>query len=142
MEAKKCKIRFPTIRALDYAVSRLRELYPSDPIGWKGGGREQAEQAVAIARWTFKFSRGRPCYERKLLAAATLFYEIIMLHPLVDGNKRLATTMLWAFLKANKLPRPKNIADAALKVASREWGQEDVHQWLLRVYRARKRRSA
>ncbi|WP_131160247.1 Fic family protein [Aeropyrum pernix] len=73
---------------------------------WKGGGREQAEQAIAAARWASRFSSGQPCYARKLAAAAALFYEIIMLHPLVDGNKWLATLVLNAFLARNSLPRP------------------------------------
>ena len=63
-----------------------------------------------------------------------------MLHPLTDGNKRLASVMFWAFLLVNKLPRPKKIAEAALKVAGGEWSQEDVYRWLLRVYGAWKAR--
>ena len=72
------------------------------------------------------------------MAAAVLFYEIITLHPLVDGNKRLATLLLDAFLIKNGLPRPKTIYEAALRAASSEWGQEDVYKWLLRVYNAAK----
>ena len=56
------------------------------------------------------------------------------------GNKRLASVMLWAFLRVNRLPRPRKTAEAALKVADGEWGQEDVYKWLLRVYRASKAR--
>jgi len=138
---EQCKVYYPTLRVFELAVERLRALYPEDPIKWKGGGREQAEQAVEAAKWAFRLERGQPCYARKLAAAAALFYEVIMLHPLVDGNKRLATLMLWAFLKANRLPRPRNIANAALKVAGGEWGQEDVYRWLLRVYKARRGRG-
>jgi len=137
---EQCKVYYPTLRVFELAVERLRALYPDDAIEWKGGGREQAEQAVAAARWAFQLSRGQPCYARKLAAAAALFHEIIMLHPLVDGNKRLATLLLDAFLIKNGLPRPRNIANAALRVAAGEWSQEDVYRWLLRVYRARKSR--
>jgi prophage maintenance system killer protein len=136
-----CRIRYPTLRVVERIVEGLRELYPGDPIRWKGGGREQVEQAIAAARWTFRFTRGQPCHARKLAAAAALFYEIITLHPLTDGNKRLATVMLWAFLRVNGLPRPRMIAEAALRVTGGEWGQEDVYQWLLRVYRAWKARG-
>ncbi len=137
---KRCRVYYPTQRVFELAVGRLQALYPDDPIEWKGGGREQVEQAVAAARWAFQLKGDRPCYARKLAAAAALFYEVIMLHPLTDGNKRLATIMLWVFLRANKLPRPRNIAQVALRVAGGEWGQEDVYRWLLRVYRARKSR--
>ncbi len=112
-----------------------------DPIEWKGGGREQVKQAIAAARWAFQFSEDQPCYARKLAAAAALFYELVMLHPLTDGNKRLASITLWAFLRVNRLPRPRKIAEAALKVASREWSQEDIYKWLLRVYKASRPRS-
>lgn len=138
---KQCRVRYPGYRVFDHAVSILRELYPEDLIRWKGGGRAQVNQAIAAARWSFRFSKNKPCYSRKLAAAAALFYEIIMLHPLIDGNKRLATIMLWIFLKANRLPRPRNIADAALRVAVGEWSQEDVYKWLLRVYLARRTRQ-
>ena len=136
-----CRIRYPTLRIMERIVEGLRELYPGDPIQWKGGGREQAEQAIAAARWAFRFSRSQPCYERKLAAAAALFYEVITLHPLTDGNKRLASVLLWAFLRVNGMPRPRRIAEAALRVAGGEWSQEDVHQWLLLVYRARRKRG-
>ena len=58
----------------------------------------------------------------------------------MDGNKRLATLILDAFLIRNRLPRPKRIAEAALRVAGGEWGQEDVYEWLHRVYCASKAR--
>lgn len=128
-------IRFPSKRALEYAVDRLRMMYPGDRIQLRGRGL--LLQAVDAARWSARFHRG-PCYERKLAAAASLFYEVIMLHPLVDGNKRLGTLLLEAFLRANGLPRPRRIYHAALKVAGREWGVEEVYRWLLRVYRARR----
>ncbi len=137
----RCTISYPTLGVIERVVNVLRDLYPMDPIEWKGGGVEQVGQAIAAARWAFKFSKGQPCYARKLAAAAALFYELIMLHPLTDGNKRLASITLWAFLRVNRLPRPRKIAEAALKVASREWRQEDVYKWLLRVYRTSKSRS-
>ena len=135
-----CRVKYPSLRVFEAAVDLLRSRYPGDPVEWKGGGREQAGQAVEAARWAFRFSRGQPCYARKLAAAAALFYEIITLHPLVDGNKRLATLVLDAFLIRNRLPRPRRIAEAALRVAGGEWGQEEVYQWLLRVYRASRAR--
>lgn len=97
MGKRTCRIRYPTLQVIGQAVEKLKALYPDDYIQWKGGGKKQAEQAIAAAKWAFGFSKGKPCYERKLAAAAALFYEIIMLHPLADGNKRLAVVMLGSF---------------------------------------------
>ena len=136
---KKCRVFYPTTRTFERAVEKLRLEYPEDRIEWKGGGREQVMQAVAAARWAFQSSRGRPCYARKLAAGAALFYEIAMLHPLIDGNKRLSVVMLAAFLVKNRLPGPKpgSLYRAALKVVGGEWTREDVRRWLQRVYKAR-----
>ena len=106
----------------------------------EGRRQGQAEQAIAAARWAFRHSRSQPFYARKLAAAATLFHELVTLHPLVDGNKRLATLILDAFLIRNRLPRPRELYGVALQVAAGEWGQEDVRRWLLRVYRASRAR--
>ncbi|MCE4622576.1 MAG: Fic family protein [Desulfurococcales archaeon] len=132
---KRCVISYPTLRVIERAVNMLQNLYPTDLIEWKGSGRKQAEQAVAAARWAFQLSKGQACTMRKLAAAATLFYELITLHPLVDGNKRLATLLLGAFLIKNDLPTPKNLYKPALKIAGGEWSREDVYKWLLRAYR-------
>ena len=92
-----CQVKYPLLDVVDSAVAKLKELYPEDLIQWKGGGREQVRQAIASAKWAFYYTEGLPCYKRKL-AAAALFYELIILHPLVDGNKRLAVLILAAFL--------------------------------------------
>ncbi|MEB3778889.1 MAG: Fic family protein [Desulfurococcales archaeon] len=144
MAQRRCKVSYPALGIIERAAGLLRDRYPQDPIRWKGGGREQAEQAIAAARWAFHFSKDMPCYARKLIAASVLFYELIMLHPLIDGNKRLATLVLDAFLIRNGLPRPREIYKAALRVAAGEWSQEDVYCWLLRIYsagRARRRKG-
>jgi len=139
---KKCRISYPTVRTFERAVEKLRREYPEDSINWKGGGREQVTQAIAAAKWAFQLSRGKPCYARKLTAGAALFYEIAMLHPLIDGNKRLAVVMLAAFLVKNRLPRPRpgSLYRVVLRVVSGEWSQEEVYQWLLRVYKAKRAR--
>lgn len=137
-----CVINYPTLRVLERAVELLRNRYPLDSIGWKGGGKEQAGQAIAAARWAFQLSEDQPCYARKLATAAALFYELITLHPLLDGNKRLATLVLDAFLITNRLPRPKEIYTVALRAAAGELSQEDVNQWLLQVYRAGRARKS
>ncbi len=42
--------------------------------------------------------------------AASLSYDIIMDHPLVDGNKRLASLMLYYFIKKNDYILKKRIS--------------------------------
>jgi len=139
---RKCRISYPTVRTFERAVEKLRREYPEDSIDWKGGGREQVMQAIAAARWAFQLSRGKLCYARKIAAGADLFYEVAMLHPLIDGNKRLAVVMLAGFLVMNRLPRPRpgSLYRAVLRVVGGEWSQEDVYRWLLRVYRAKRKK--
>jgi len=111
----------------------LASRYRDELIMWKGGGRGQADQALSLARWIFERLHHIPCTQRKLYSTASFFYEIIKLHPLIDGNKRLATLLLDAVLIANGLCRPERIAEAALHVAAGEWGPEDVYHYLLKA---------
>ena len=132
---RKCKIYYPTVEAILYAVERLRHIYPEDHIHVAVG--TALEDAVSAARFAAAFTRGS-CREKKLAAAAALFYEIIARHPLSDGNKRLATTMLAAFIHKNSLkaPRPGSVWRAAVRVAAGEWGSEEVKRWLQRIQRS------
>ncbi|BES82748.1 Fic family protein [Pyrodictium abyssi] len=129
---RKCRIYYPTVEALLYAVERLRRIYPEDHI--HVAVRAALEDAVSAARFAAAFTRGS-CREKKLAAAATLFYEIIARHPLRDGNKRLAATMLAAFMRKNSLkaPRPGGVWRVAVRVAAGEWGPEEVKRWLQRI---------
>jgi len=128
----RCIIHYPTLDVLFYAVERLRRAYPEDHI--HVAVRGALEGAVSAARFAVAFTRGS-CREKKIVAAATLFYEIIARHPLSDGNKRLAATMLAAFMRKNSLraPRPGSVWRAAVRVAAGGWGPEDVKRWLQRI---------
>ncbi|MEB3845061.1 MAG: Fic family protein [Desulfurococcales archaeon] len=127
-----CRLRIPPSPVFHYAVKRLRMLYPEDPIAWRGDGERIIWKAVSSAQWAFHYSNGE-CLERIIAASAALFYEIVSLHPLLDGNKRLATLTLWATLKANGIEPPENIACAALKAAAGEWGLHEIRAWLART---------
>lgn len=131
---RRCVIYYPTLEALLYAVERLKQLYPEDHIHVTMRGA--LEDAVSAARFAAAFTRG-PCREKKLVAAATLFYEIIARHPLSDGNKRLAAIMLAAFIRKNSLkaPRPGSVWRVAIRVAAGGWGSEEVKRWLQRIQR-------
>jgi len=110
-------------------VEKLRHSYPEDHI--RVVMRSALEDAVSAAKFAAAFTR-ESCREKKLAAAATLFYEIIARHPLSDGNKRLAVTMLAAFMRKNSLkaPRPGSVWRVAIRVASGKWGLEEVKHWL------------
>ncbi len=128
---RKCKIYYPTVEALLYAVEKLRRAYPEDHIHI--ASKAALERAIESARAAAGYTPGS-CMDKKLSAAATLFYEIVAGHPLTDGNKRLATLVLKAFLLRNGLRRPVAYR-AAIKVASGEWSLEDVYKWLRRVHK-------
>ena len=128
---RRCIIYYPTMKALLYAVEKLRTRYPEDYI--RIVSRTALERVIESAKTAAHYTHGS-CTARKVAAAAALFYEIIAGHPLTDGNKRLATLMLKAFLIKNRLRRP--IAyNAAIKVARGEWGFEEVHNWLRNAIR-------
>ena len=131
---RKCVIYYPTLKTLLYAVERLRQLYPEDRIHVVS--RSALEDAVSAAKFAAAFTRGA-CREKRLVAAATLFYEIITRHPLSDGNKRLAVTLLAAFMRRNllKAPRPGSVWRVAIRVAAGEWGLEEVKRWLQSIQR-------
>ena len=130
----RCRIYYPTMKTLLYAVEKLRRAYPEDHI--HAAMRGALEDAVSAARFATAFTRGS-CREKKLAAAATLFYEIIARHPLSDGNKRLATIILLAFLRKNslKMPQPGRVWRAAIHVAAGDWGSDEVKRWLKRIQR-------
>ena len=129
---RKCVIYYPTLKTLLNAVERLKQLYPEDRIHVVS--RSALEDAISAAKFAATFTRGS-CREKKLVAVATLFYEIITRHPLSDGNKRLATVMLAAFLKKNssKTPRPGGVWRVAVYVATGEWDAERTKRWLERI---------
>ncbi len=58
-------------------------------------------------------------------SAASLFYDIIMDHPLVDGNKRSAVLMLNAYLFRNgySLRGIEELYELAIKVAEKKIGK-------------------
>ena len=91
------------------------------------------ERAVESAKTAAYYAHGS-CTAKKVAAAAALFYEIVAGHPFTDGNKRLATLMLKAFLIKNGLRRPVAY-HAAIRVARGEWGFEEVYNWLREAIR-------
>ncbi len=128
---RKCRIYYPTVKALLYAVEKLRHAYPEDHIHVMS--RIALERVLESAKMAASYTPGS-CMDKKLTAAATLFYELVAGHPLTDGNKRLATLVLKAFLLKNGLKRLVAYR-AAIRVASGEWSLEDVYKWLKKAQR-------
>lgn len=64
--------------------------------------------------------------------AAGLAYNIITRHVFVDGNKRTAIHVAWAFLQANGVDifLDDSVIDLALRVATSDATEEDVINWL------------
>ncbi len=127
---KRCTIRYPMLKLLLYIVGMLERRYPQDSITVVS--RDTLESVIESARYAARYTRG-PCRRKKLVAAATLFYEAIASHPLTDGNKRLAVVLLRAFLRANGVRQPDFAYEAAVRVARGEWGVDDVVKWLQRA---------
>ena len=133
MGKRRCTIKLPREEAIKYAVKVLKTLYPEDnitiinPVGIMA--------AINAARMEFRYFRGK-CIDRKIAALSRLFYELIQLHPLIDGNKRLAALILAAGLTKNNLTVKKSILkDLALKVARGDIGFRGVFECLRRHVR-------
>ncbi len=104
--------------ALLYAVEKLRTSYPEDHIRVASYG--VLERAIEFAKAAARYTQGS-CTDKKLAATAALLYEVIVGHPLTDGNKRLATLVLKAFLLKNRLTRP-TVYRAAIRGCTRRVG--------------------
>lgn len=65
--------------------------------------------------------------------ATRLAYGLIKNHPLVDGNKRIATHAMLIFLSLNGMMlsyEDEELIDIILKVASSQANESDVYQWI------------
>jgi len=135
---QKCRARFPRVTVLIAFVGLLKRAYPQDPIELVDRGALEA--AVESARMVFRLARAQPCRARIVLAGAKLFEELILRHPLVDGNKRLATLTLGTYLVKNGFPRRRVAAcvteDLAIKVALGRTSYRGVARWLRRCLRS------
>ncbi|AEM38395.1 death-on-curing family protein [Pyrolobus fumarii 1A] len=124
---KRCVIRYPSVSLLLYIVEELCRHYPRDHIAVVSV--DALESILESARYAARYTRSS-CRVKKIIAAATLFYEAITRHPLTDGNKRFAVVLLRAFLKANRVRQPASAYEAAIRVARGEWSIEDLIEWL------------
>lgn len=119
-------------------------LFGSDgePVGaFEEHDRSRLESALNNPRHTFDGLDLYPTIEQK---AAILYYSLIKNHPFINGNKRVATATLLAFLFINELWVPAShqrkvyLKDLAIHVASSEGSKDqeallaEISDWLAR----------
>lgn len=80
----------------EYARTRLAYDEPIPEFSSRFEGK--LESALGAPQRTYD---SKPLYEALERQAAVLFYEMVKLHPFQNGNKRIATVSLMAFLSLN-----------------------------------------
>jgi len=126
------RIQYPSISLLKYLVDILRKLYPSDYI--KTYRPEALEMILENMKWAGEEYRRKP----NIVAAkaVSLLYDIIMLHPLTDGNKRLAVLATVVFLIKNGYYVPRTtMFRLALLIARNKVDKGEAYKWLLKELR-------
>ena len=137
-----CSVDIPSRDYVEYAVRKLRELYSGDDLVVMNSS--VLLLAIEAAKTSFKYSRGS-CMDRKVIAISRLFYELVMGHPLIDGNKRSSTLMLVYSIMKNGLTVDKEVLTyLAINTAEGKLDFKELHKYLrshVRESRVRRRVS-
>ena len=76
-------------------------------------------------------------YADTLLQAAALFESLIINHPFIDGNKRIAFSAMDVFLRMNQYHLMVDSNEVYLKIMDlfkkNQMNIEHIHAWLLRI---------
>ncbi len=76
-------------------------------------------------------------YADTLLQAAALFESLIINHPFIDGNKRIAFAAMDVFLRMNQYHLMVDSNEVYLKIMDlfkkNQMNIEHIHAWLLRI---------
>ena len=101
--------------------------------GGSDGLRDEAllESALNAPFQTFDSTEAFPSIQQK---AARLGLGLIMNHAFVDGNKRIGTHAMLVFLALNKISlefTQKELSDTIMKVATGEYGFENLLAWII-----------
>lgn len=89
------------------------------------------EAAINAPFQTFDNAEVFPSIQQK---GARLGYGLIKNHAFVDGNKRIGTHVMLAFLALNKIEldyTQKELSDTILKVVADEYTFDDLLKWVL-----------
>ncbi len=92
------------IPPVEYLMITIEDMNKMDEeIRPKGDTRQKLEQAVAAVEFMVSYLEESNLSREEVvaIAAGKLLYELILLHPLEDGNKRFATVVYLATLKIN-----------------------------------------
>ena len=104
-----------------------------EQTGGSNGIRDESllESAIAAPFQSFDDEEAFPSVQQK---ATRLGYGLIKNHAFVDGNKRIGTHVMLVFLALNKIEleyTQSELSETILKVASGEYGFEDLLKWIL-----------
>ncbi len=120
-------VELPSTEVIKYFIEVLRRLYPGDDILITN--LSIIESALASAYYSVKL--GSDYLSSLIYGVSRLFYELITLHPLIDGNKRLATLALTTTLIRNGLLVSKSVLkELAIEVAKGDLSFDDVCKYL------------
>ena len=121
----------PPVEYLMVTVKDMNEV--DEEIRPKGDTKQKLEQAVAAVEFLVSYleESNMPREEIVAVAAGKLLYELILLHPLEDGNKRFATIVYLATLKINGFEVIADssvlsvVFDAVVRLARnpKDWGE-------------------
>ncbi len=130
MKRKSRRLYYPTVRVFHRAIMKLKSRFPEDDFTVMNNA--VFKTIVEDMKWSYRLGGFTG-------AAAALFYDLIMDHPLVDGNKRLAASMLIAFLYRNgyELSGSEKLYELAIKVAENKKSKQGVSKWLRKRLRKR-----
>lgn len=103
-----------------------------ETFGGSHGLRDLNLLISAISRPQTTFG-GNDLYPTMYLKAAALMHSLIMNHPFVDGNKRIAVVSVARFLFINGFKikvSNKELVDNVMKIESKKWDIEKLAEWL------------
>jgi death-on-curing protein len=125
VKRKSRRIYLLTIKVFYNAIERLKNVFPMDDFTVLNP--YVFETVIEHLKWELR-------YRGFVYSAASLFYDLIMDHPLVDGNKRLATVILVAYLRRNgyDLREKDSLYSLAILVAEKKINKRGVSEWLRR----------
>ncbi|UXD22868.1 hypothetical protein IPA_09080 [Ignicoccus pacificus DSM 13166] len=134
-------VYLPTVNDLKTSIEIIKE-HTEDPVELMS--EEKLEQVVESAHFLASLLQREGIGEDEmvLLVAAKMFYEIILLHPLTDGNKRFATLVYLTMLKVNNLLFEfheligEMVLEIAVRLASNPRDWNDVSKYFIELGKA------
>lgn len=128
-----CRVDIPSKDHIEHVIYKLRELYPDDELIIMNSS--VISSAIEAAKISFRHSKGS-CIDRKVIALSRLFYELIMGHPLVNGNKRLSTLVLiYSIMRNDLIVSKEMLTSLAINTAEGKLNFKELYKYLRRHVR-------